>query len=187
MLRRGIYRWRSRKFCNIPVQHILSASRAGQVDVDCCRRYAYTLDSRVTWSAMKCASADIRSRYTELTAATARIPIQTPKKPTVSAVSAEHSKNPRLLTVSHGRSGCVNASGAARCSARGSRENQKRYAIVCSVRAHGTEGGNNPAQWVGWKARKLPATGEFFSLDSLCGTNPELSIAMSLPGVEFFY
>ena len=52
---------------------------------------------------MKCAFAAIRSRCIELTAATARIPIQTPKKPTVSAVSAKHSKNARPLTVSHGR------------------------------------------------------------------------------------
>ena len=63
--------------------------------------FAYTLGGRVTWNAMKCAFADIRSRCIELTAATARIPIQTPKKPTVSAVSANHSKNARLLTVSH--------------------------------------------------------------------------------------
>ena len=47
---------------------------------------------------MKFAFADIRSRYTELTAATARIPIQTLKKPTVSTVSAKHSKNAKLLT-----------------------------------------------------------------------------------------
>ncbi len=90
--------------------------------------YAYTLGGRVTWPAMKCAFAAIRSRCIELTAATAHIPIQTPKKPTVSAVSAKHSKNVELLTVSHVGKGCVNASGAARCSARGSRENQKRYA-----------------------------------------------------------
>jgi hypothetical protein len=48
---------------------------------------------------MKFAFAVIRNRYTELTAATARIPIQTPKKPTVSSVSAKHSKNAKLLTV----------------------------------------------------------------------------------------
>ena len=48
---------------------------------------------------MKFAFADIRSRYTELTAATARIPIQTPKKQTVSSVSAKNSKNAKLLTV----------------------------------------------------------------------------------------
>jgi hypothetical protein len=48
---------------------------------------------------MKFAFADIRGRCTELTAATARIPIQTPKKPTVSSVSAKHSKNAKLLTV----------------------------------------------------------------------------------------
>ena len=50
---------------------------------------------------MKCAFADIRNRYTELTAATARARIQTPKKPTVSAVNARRSKNAKLLTVSH--------------------------------------------------------------------------------------
>jgi len=50
---------------------------------------------------MKCAFADIRNRYTELTAATARMPIQTPKKPTEFGASAKHSKNPKLLTVSH--------------------------------------------------------------------------------------
>jgi hypothetical protein len=49
---------------------------------------------------MKFAFADIRSRCTELTAATARIPIQTPRKPTVSSVIAKHSKNAKLLTVS---------------------------------------------------------------------------------------
>jgi len=48
---------------------------------------------------MKFAFADIRSRCTELTAATAHIPIQTPKKPTVSSVSARRSKNAKLLTV----------------------------------------------------------------------------------------
>jgi hypothetical protein len=58
--------------------------------------YAPTLDARVTWNAMKCAFADIRNRYTELTA---HIPIQTPKKPTVSAVSAKHFKRKKLLTL----------------------------------------------------------------------------------------
>jgi len=29
-----------------------------------------------------------------------------------------------------------------------------------------SEGENNPAQWSGWKARKLPATGEVLFLDS---------------------
>ena len=48
---------------------------------------------------MKCASADIRNRYTELTAATAHIQTQTPKKPTVSAVSAKHFKRKKLLTL----------------------------------------------------------------------------------------
>jgi len=48
---------------------------------------------------MKFAFADTRSRCTELTAATARIPIQTPRKPTVYSVSARHSKNAKLLTV----------------------------------------------------------------------------------------
>jgi len=49
---------------------------------------------------MKFASAVIRSRCTELMAATARTPIQNPKKPTVSSVGRKHSKNPKLLTVS---------------------------------------------------------------------------------------
>jgi hypothetical protein len=48
---------------------------------------------------MKFVFAGIRSRCTELTAATARIPIQTPKKPTVSSVIAKHFKNAKLLTV----------------------------------------------------------------------------------------
>jgi hypothetical protein len=61
--------------------------------------YAPTLEARVTWSAMECAFADIRNRYTELMAATAHIPIQTPKKPTVSAVSAKHFKRKKLLTL----------------------------------------------------------------------------------------
>ena len=50
---------------------------------------------------MKFAFAAIRSHCIELTAVTAGIPIQTPKKPTVSAVSAKHSKKAKLLTVSH--------------------------------------------------------------------------------------
>ncbi len=49
---------------------------------------------------MKFAFAAIRSHSTELTGATAGIPIQTLKKPTVSSVSAKHSKKPKLLTVS---------------------------------------------------------------------------------------
>jgi hypothetical protein len=48
---------------------------------------------------MERAFADIRNRYTELMAVTARIPIQTPKKPTVSAVSAKHFKCKKLLTL----------------------------------------------------------------------------------------
>jgi hypothetical protein len=51
---------------------------------------------------MKCAFAAIRNRYTELTAAQARDRTQTPKKSTEFGASAKHSKNPKLLTVSHG-------------------------------------------------------------------------------------
>jgi hypothetical protein len=51
---------------------------------------------------MKFARADIRSRYTEPTAATVRIPIQTPIKLTAFGVSAKHSISEKLLTpVSH--------------------------------------------------------------------------------------
>ena len=51
---------------------------------------------------MKFARADIRSRYTEPTAAMVRIPIQTPIKRTEFGVSAKHSKREKLLTpVSH--------------------------------------------------------------------------------------
>ena len=71
---------------------------------------------RVTWSAMKCAFADIRNPYTELMAATAHIPIQTPKKPTLSAVSAKHSKNVKLLTVSHEKISAVQRSDAVRAN-----------------------------------------------------------------------
>lgn len=55
-----------------------------------------TLVTRVTWSAMKCASADIRSRFTERMAATGRSPIQTLKKPSAFSVSAKHSKRKKL-------------------------------------------------------------------------------------------
>jgi hypothetical protein len=51
---------------------------------------------------MKCAFAAIRNRYTGLMAARARGLIQTPKKKTEFGASAKHSKNPKLLTVSHG-------------------------------------------------------------------------------------
>jgi hypothetical protein len=51
---------------------------------------------------MKCAFAAIRNRYTELTDARARDRTQTPKKLTEFGASAKHSKNPKLLTVSHG-------------------------------------------------------------------------------------
>ena len=57
----------------------ISAQTLGETNVP-------ALDVRATWSTMKCALADIRNRYTKLTAATAHIPTQTPKKPTVSAV-----------------------------------------------------------------------------------------------------
>jgi len=49
---------------------------------------------------MKFAFADIRSQCTELTAATARTPIQIRKKPTLSSACAGHFKNARLLTLS---------------------------------------------------------------------------------------
>jgi hypothetical protein len=48
---------------------------------------------------MKYARADIRSRYTEPTAATAGTPIQTTKKPTAFGVSAKHSKREKLRTL----------------------------------------------------------------------------------------
>jgi hypothetical protein len=48
---------------------------------------------------MKCAFADIRNRYTELMAARARGPIQTPKKLTAFGASAKHSKRKKLLTL----------------------------------------------------------------------------------------
>jgi len=52
---------------------------------------------------VKCAFAGIRNRYTRFTPALARVPIQTPKKPTAFGASAEHSKRRRLLTPhSHG-------------------------------------------------------------------------------------
>jgi hypothetical protein len=47
---------------------------------------------------MKFSFAVIRSRCTELTAATARIPIRTPKKKTAFGASAKHSKRKKLLT-----------------------------------------------------------------------------------------
>jgi hypothetical protein len=47
---------------------------------------------------MKFAFADIRSRFTELTAATAGGLIQTPKRPSAFSVSAKHSKNEKPLT-----------------------------------------------------------------------------------------
>jgi hypothetical protein len=55
---------------------------------------------------MKFAFAAIRIRCIELTAVTAGIPIQTPKKPTESAVSAKHSKNAKQPTVSHQQIKC---------------------------------------------------------------------------------
>jgi hypothetical protein len=61
--------------------------------------FACTLDARVTWSAMKCAFADIRNRYTELTAARARDQTQTPKKLSPFGASAKHSKRKKLLTL----------------------------------------------------------------------------------------
>jgi hypothetical protein len=48
---------------------------------------------------MKFAFADIRSRYTELTAAQARGPIQTRKKTTAFGASAKHSMRKKLLTL----------------------------------------------------------------------------------------
>jgi len=63
---------------------------------------ARTPHLRVSWSETKCAFAGIRNRYTEHTAARARGPIQTPRKPIAFGASARHSKNPKLLTVSHG-------------------------------------------------------------------------------------
>ena len=57
-----------------------------------------TLGVRVTWSAMKCACADIRSHCTELTAVTVQSQTQTPRKPTAFSVSAKHSKSEKLLT-----------------------------------------------------------------------------------------
>jgi flavin-binding protein dodecin len=59
---------------------------------------AHTLGARSQWSAKKCAFADIRNRYTELTAAPARGSIQTPKKPNAFGVSAQHSKRRKLHT-----------------------------------------------------------------------------------------
>ena len=61
--------------------------------------FACTLDARVTWSTMKCAFADIRNRYTELTAARARDRTQTQKKLTPFGASAKHSKRKKLLTL----------------------------------------------------------------------------------------
>ena len=58
-----------------------------------------TLGVRVTWSAMKCACADIRSHCTELTAVTVQSQTQTRRKPTAFSVSAKHSKNAKLLTL----------------------------------------------------------------------------------------
>jgi hypothetical protein len=50
---------------------------------------------------MKCAFADIRNHYTELMAARAHGLIQTQKKTTEFGANAKHSKDPKLLTVSH--------------------------------------------------------------------------------------
>ena len=50
---------------------------------------------------MKCASADIRNHYIELMAARVHGLIQTQKKTTEFGANAKHSKNPKLLTVSH--------------------------------------------------------------------------------------
>ena len=61
--------------------------------------FACTLHLRVTWSAMKCAFADIRNRYTELMAARARDRTQTLKKLTPFGASAKHSKRKKLLTL----------------------------------------------------------------------------------------
>jgi hypothetical protein len=47
---------------------------------------------------MKCAFADTRIRYTKVTPAPARGPIQNQKDPTASGVSAEHLKRKKLLT-----------------------------------------------------------------------------------------
>jgi hypothetical protein len=49
----------------------------------------------------ECAFADIRNRYTELTAATARIPIQTPKKTDRVGCQQSIPSAKKLLTVSH--------------------------------------------------------------------------------------
>ena len=57
-----------------------------------------TLGARVMCSATKSAFAGIRSRYIELTAATAGGLIQTQKRPSGFSVSAKHSKNEKLLT-----------------------------------------------------------------------------------------
>jgi hypothetical protein len=61
---------------------------------------ACALHLGVSWSATKCAFAGIRNRYTEHTAARARGPIQTPRKPIAFGASARHSRNPKLPTVS---------------------------------------------------------------------------------------
>ena len=54
-------------------------------------------------SAMKFAFADTRSRYTEVTAATARVLIQTSRNPTTFCANAKHSRREKPLTpVSHG-------------------------------------------------------------------------------------
>jgi hypothetical protein len=56
---------------------------------------------------MKFAFADTRSRYTELTAATARYLIQTPKRPTAFSVSAKHSKKEKPLMPSEISGGII--------------------------------------------------------------------------------
>ena len=58
-----------------------------------------TLGARVMCSATKSAFAGIRSRYIELTAATAGGLIQTLRKPNALAVSAKPSKWGKLLTL----------------------------------------------------------------------------------------
>ena len=68
---------------------------------DCSLRLrAYTRRAGSLCNAMRYAFAGIRSRYTELTAATELYLIQTQKKTTVFSVNAKHSKSERLLTPS---------------------------------------------------------------------------------------
>jgi hypothetical protein len=59
--------------------------------------------------------------------------------------------------------------------------------VIPTHRVSGLTGYARTILLMGRDGKKTPATGEVSFLANFYRTNPELSIAMSLPGVEFFY